>query len=453
MTEGLPGHGSEGWTYERAFHLARLSMALATPNGDGPRRYIEVNQAFADLFGYRREELAGIDSRRLTHPEDHARSADGARRLATGLVSTLELEKRFVRKDGSVFWGAVHASLLPGEDGVPAAAVVHIVDIDDRKQGALQLARYREQLSESQRHANTGSFEVTDGGLVLASEQFVRMLGLDPQSGPPTVAELTDSVHPADRDRVWAAALRPDRPAVVEFRFQRDDGRELELEVTTSPVPDAHGVPGAMRGIVRDVTLRRTLERALGSAERLQAAFDASPVPHVLLGDGDTARRIEYPNGAATQLLGRTRDELVGAPLATLFPARELPPALAAVLDAEVGGPAGVVEVVRSDGHPIVVGAEVRPVPVGASGRSFLVALHDPAVHRIGDPVEVAGLTEREAAVLQLVADGRGGGEIADTLYLSSETVKTHLRRIYSKLGVSDRAAAVAVALRAGVIK
>jgi DNA-binding CsgD family transcriptional regulator len=62
-------------------------------------------------------------------------------------------------------------------------------------------------------------------------------------------------------------------------------------------------------------------------------------------------------------------------------------------------------------------------------------------------------LTAREVEVLQLAAEGRSTRELADLLYLSPGTVKTHFQHIYAKLGVSDRAAAVARALRGGWIR
>ncbi|TSD58397.1 response regulator [Aeromicrobium piscarium] len=55
-------------------------------------------------------------------------------------------------------------------------------------------------------------------------------------------------------------------------------------------------------------------------------------------------------------------------------------------------------------------------------------------------------LSDREGEVLRLVARGRSNREIARTLFVSEATVKTHLTHVYEKLGVGDRAAAVAVA-------
>jgi two-component system nitrate/nitrite response regulator NarL len=62
-------------------------------------------------------------------------------------------------------------------------------------------------------------------------------------------------------------------------------------------------------------------------------------------------------------------------------------------------------------------------------------------------------LTPREREVLTLLAEGHSGPRIADVLFLSPSTVKTHLANIYEKLEVSDRAAAVAKALRQGVLQ
>ena len=63
-----------------------------------------------------------------------------------------------------------------------------------------------------------------------------------------------------------------------------------------------------------------------------------------------------------------------------------------------------------------------------------------------------APLSAREREVLALVADGASSRTIAGELFISEATVKTHLTRLYDKLGVSDRAAAVATAYRTGIL-
>jgi DNA-binding CsgD family transcriptional regulator len=62
-------------------------------------------------------------------------------------------------------------------------------------------------------------------------------------------------------------------------------------------------------------------------------------------------------------------------------------------------------------------------------------------------------LTPRELEVLALAAEGQTSPQIAERLVISPETVKSHLRNVYAKLDVKDRAEAVALAVRSGLIK
>lgn len=62
------------------------------------------------------------------------------------------------------------------------------------------------------------------------------------------------------------------------------------------------------------------------------------------------------------------------------------------------------------------------------------------------------GLSNREIDVLQLLTDGKSNKEIASELFISVQTVKTHISHIFNKLGVNDRTEAVATALRRGLV-
>ncbi|WP_245647884.1 response regulator transcription factor, partial [Micromonospora rosaria] len=62
------------------------------------------------------------------------------------------------------------------------------------------------------------------------------------------------------------------------------------------------------------------------------------------------------------------------------------------------------------------------------------------------------GLTERELQVLLGMAEGKSNAEIGRELFVSEDTVKTHARRLFRKLGARDRAHAVAAGFRAGLV-
>ena len=82
---------------------------------------------------------------------------------------------------------------------------------------------------------------------------------------------------------------------------------------------------------------------------------------------------------------------------------------------------------------------------------SRLPALADPGNLGPGDRKPPDGLTIREAEVLSLLASGLSNAEIAQRLYLSHATVKTHINRIFAKTGVRDRAQAVRYAYQHGL--
>lgn len=69
-----------------------------------------------------------------------------------------------------------------------------------------------------------------------------------------------------------------------------------------------------------------------------------------------------------------------------------------------------------------------------------------------GDALASAGLSDREAEVLRLVAAGLSNGEIAEKLFVGHETVKTHVGNVLTKLGVRDRTQAVIAAYESGFI-
>ena len=94
--------------------------------------------------------------------------------------------------------------------------------------------------------------------------------------------------------------------------------------------------------------------------------------------------------------------------------------------------------------------AGIRSVAAGQSALSPLVAVR--LVERMRRPEPAALLTPREVDVLRLVASGHSNKQIATVLGIGESTVKTHLLKVFDKLGVADRTRAVTLAMERGLL-
>jgi DNA-binding NarL/FixJ family response regulator len=104
----------------------------------------------------------------------------------------------------------------------------------------------------------------------------------------------------------------------------------------------------------------------------------------------------------------------------------------------------------------------LEAVRIVAAGEALLAPRHtrrliEAFVAQAGPPAdddgELAGLTAREREVLTLVGQGLSNAEIADRLVLSPLTAKTHVARLFTKLGARDRAQLVVLAYETGLVR
>ena len=132
------------------FENAAVAMALVDRDG----RYIRVNDRLNAFLGYAPGELANADKTLTNHPDDLPEASERHRALWEGGQKSVSVEKRFLRKDGSVAWGNLSASLVRDGRGKPLYVVLVIEDITHRKrvEAALRSAKEkaeRESLAKS----------------------------------------------------------------------------------------------------------------------------------------------------------------------------------------------------------------------------------------------------------------------------------------------------------------
>jgi PAS domain S-box-containing protein len=207
------------------------------------------------------------------------------------------------------------------------------------------------------------------------------------------------------------------------------------------------------------VSAAEALLNARNQAPKLQRIFEHSPVPMVIL---DAGRRYVEVNRPARLMLGLGPDDVRAFRLDDFTPSHlseHLEQAWTRLLEA--GFLAGHHEVVGRNGSSLdfVYHGIAHALP-GLQLIAFAPAdwtedeldADELDADEADGPAPTASLTPREIQVLALAAEGSNGPELARELVLSPTTVNTHFKHIYEKLEVRNRGAAVAKAMRLGVI-
>src|SRR5258706_10208432 len=131
--------------FRTAFERAVIGIAHISPGG----RWLRFNQRLCDLLGYDRDELAALTVQDVTYPDDLAACGEYFQHLLTGEINEYAMDKRYVRKDGTLVWTHIAVSLVRTPEGVPDFTITMIQDISERK----RLEQERAHLLEQERAA------------------------------------------------------------------------------------------------------------------------------------------------------------------------------------------------------------------------------------------------------------------------------------------------------------
>jgi PAS domain S-box-containing protein len=350
-------------------------------------------------------------------------------------------------------------------------------------------------LEATEQIAQIGSFEwLPDIPELRWTDNLYRIFGLDPGEIVPNREFWLDRVHPDDREQIEEAIERWERTGEItltlEYRFIRTDGVMRHFRSTAALVNGADGRRRVI-GPIQDVTDQRRAERqiaahvavsealaswesldqgAVALLEGLSGAMDFELgvlwlpedrvlVPRVVWQSRrmdasefeSVSRQLRFPRGAG--LPGRVWESQHPLSWARAGEEESFDRRGAARLSGAVAFPAthdgevvAVLEFYSREDAQLSDRALRSLAGIGYELGSFLA-------RRRGELGRARSLTPRELEVLQLAADGFSGRKIAERLVVSPSTVKTHFDHIYEKLGVSDRAAAVATGLRLGLIE
>ncbi len=248
------------------------AVGIAVVNADG--RYIQYNSVWADMIGYGPEELDGMPYIQVTHPDDKDISKKNHDALIRGEGEAYALEKRYVRKDGAVFWADISVSPIHDRTGELEGTVVVIVDITERKKTdeALRLSeeRYRS-LVENARYGFV-ILDLTSGEILFVNKTCIDLIGRTHEEivGKPIWDFLDPGGYEMAVDRLQAhASAGPIPVGPDKYTYLHGDGSMRRLEITASAVT-YHGRM-ALQGIFRDITEQELLQKQLQQSQKMEA--------------------------------------------------------------------------------------------------------------------------------------------------------------------------------------
>lgn len=240
------------------FDQAPGGVALA----DLRYRLVEVNEALCRMLGYTRAELLRLTFVQITHADDVPKTYRLNDGLVAGQPGPTQVEKRYIRKDGSVLHVSLEVGLIRDERGAPKYLVGQITDITERRRAEAALVAHQQQLATVLAHTPVVLFSLdAKGTYTLCEGAGLGALGRRPgeavgQSAFDLYAARPDII--ADFKRGLAGET---------FTSQREyNGAVFELHGT--PLREADGRVGGVLGIALDVTVRATAAREREKMER-----------------------------------------------------------------------------------------------------------------------------------------------------------------------------------------
>ena len=122
----------------RFFELPFIGIAISSPV---TRRWLQVNDCLCEMFGYSREEMLAIGWEEMTHPDDLAGNLAAVGEVLRGERESYILDKRFIRKDGSILYARLDARYQRNAAGQIEVVFATIQDVSERKASEAKIQR------------------------------------------------------------------------------------------------------------------------------------------------------------------------------------------------------------------------------------------------------------------------------------------------------------------------
>jgi PAS domain S-box-containing protein len=248
-------------------------VAVAHNAMDG--RFEYANQAFCDLVGYTHDELRAKTWPEITHPDDLDQDLALGQRVLTNQQPNYTLEKRYIRKDGSIVWVELFGNFVLDDRGTPIQGIAVAIDISGRKQADAALRESEERFRDLANNIDQFAWTCDRlGQTTWYNDRWYQYTG--------TTFEQTRNEgwkplhHPDHLARVMAGverAIATGEPWEDTFPLRGKDGQYRWFLSRAVPIRDDSGQVIRWFGTNTDVTAQRELQEALQETDRRKDEF------------------------------------------------------------------------------------------------------------------------------------------------------------------------------------
>lgn len=229
-------------------------------------QFIETNKCYQEMLGYSALELASRNLLDLTYPEDLSHQQLVIQQLCSGKTTEYNLQKRYIRKDGSVLWVDITCTALwkAGED--PTAHISVVQDINDKKLAEIALKESEQRWSFALDGTNQGVWDLNVvSNQIFLSPRCKEMLGYSEEQISTNMSEWVKLIHPDDIPCLFSARMQALDGEVKSFENEHrkltSDGTWKWIHVKGMVVErDANNAPMRVIGTYTDISERKKIE-------------------------------------------------------------------------------------------------------------------------------------------------------------------------------------------------
>ncbi len=299
--------------FRNTFEQAAVGMSILSPDGS----WVRVNQKLCDMLGYSRDELLKLSFRDVTYPQDLPGDLERVRQMVSGERSSDSWEKRYIRKDGRVFWVRITTTLFSSQDGLTKYFITAAQDISERKYAQEEALKSHAQLSNALKIAQLGPWEYDAASdLFTFNDAFYAIFRTTADKvGGYTMSPAEYAkrfVHPEDASIVAREMRQAMETADPYFSRQLDhriiyaNGEVGYITVRYFVIKDSSGKTIRTYGVNQDITERKLAEERIKALAKFPSE-NPNPVLRVT-----REGKVIYSNRAGLDILDKWNTELEG---------------------------------------------------------------------------------------------------------------------------------------------